>query len=412
MAEATITYSALHVMRVRGEDRIQFVPRFEAKIGGEPYVSADVLLSGFAASLLIHQIENEITLAESASDVLRALIVRYGLRRFEALVADLLSRGAKPDVPHEEWFLKQDDLPELRALRAGDAEKLCEHQRRVRRDLFCLVPSPHDSTATQRVDGLPVAPTSRVVCKSCDLPDTDLVCASLMHPEVTANNALPGVFKRQVMEAMCDQGRSEVSSVDGCRAGGHECWRRTVETPSVASEPLSPLSLPESFDVLDAMWRLAFGKTKRLVVLTTLSAPAALTLDCASRTDFESRLSALADVIDKLKVDKSLLPPNLSEDEIQGSLDAVERCLLHQMPPVHHGSVTGAIQTLKTVRQARNAIQHTITHGGGLTAKLRDLGIHDAPPNWAGAWDTVRVRSVDALTNLRGELRAWIDANI
>lgn len=411
MAEATITYSPFHVMPVRGEDNIEFVPRFEAKIGGELYVSADVRLSRYAASLLIHQIEGEITLAESAGDVLCGLVVRYGLRRFEALVTDLLSRGANPDTPHEVWALKNDDLPELRALWAANADKCCEYQQRVRRDLFCLAPSPRDGTASRRTDGLAVAPTSRAVCKTCDVPDTDLVCSSLMHPEVTANNTLPGVFKREVLSAMCDQGRSEVDTVSGCRAGRHSCWRRTVETPASTHEPLSPMSLPESFDVLDALWRLSFGRNKRLLTVTTLSGPAALTLDCASRTDFESRLSALADVIDKLTVDATLLPSGLSQDELRGSLDKVERCLLHQMPQVHHVAVTGAIQTLRIVRQARNALQHGRTEGGGFTASLRSLGIHDAPPNWAGAWDTIRVRTADALTILRGELRAWVDAS-
>jgi hypothetical protein len=44
------------------------------------------------------------------------------------------------------------------------------------------------------------------------------------------------------------------------------------------------------------------------------------------------------------------------------------------------------------------------------TAKLRDLGIHDAPPNWTGAWDTVRVQTANALTALRQVLREWIDS--
>jgi hypothetical protein len=45
-------------------------------------------------------------------------------------------------------------------------------------------------------------------------------------------------------------------------------------------------------------------------------------------------------------------------------------------------------------------------------ATLRDLGIYDAPPNWAGAWDSIRIRTqtANALTIIRKELRRWVDA--
>jgi hypothetical protein len=55
-------------------------------------------------------------------------------------------------------------------------------------------------------------------------------------------------------------------------------------------------------------------------------------------------------------------------------------------------------------------MQHGIGRGGGLTAALRELGIHDAPPNWGGAWDTIRVQAANALTILRNELRRWVDS--
>jgi hypothetical protein len=46
---------------------------------------------------------------------------------------------------------------------------------------------------------------------------------------------------------------------------------------------------------------------------------------------------------------------------------------------------------------------------GGLTPRLRALGIHDAPPNWRTAWDTIRAHTADALTTIRVELRRWVD---
>lgn len=67
-------------------------------------------------------------------------------------------------------------------------------------------------------------------------------------------------------------------------------------------------------------------------------------------------------------------------------------------------------KVLMVIRQARDAVQHSITDGGGLTAKLRQLAIHDAPPNWGGAWDSIRVQTANPLTMLRNELRSWVDS--
>ena len=70
-----------------------------------------------------------------------------------------------------------------------------------------------------------------------------------------------------------------------------------------------------------------------------------------------------------------------------------------------------AVKVLMVIRQARDAVQHSITDGGGLTAKLRQLAIHDAPPNWGGAWDSIRVQTANnTLTMLRNELHCWVDS--
>jgi hypothetical protein len=46
----------------------------------------------------------------------------------------------------------------------------------------------------------------------------------------------------------------------------------------------------------------------------------------------------------------------------------------------------------------------------GLTAELRELGIHHTPPNWGGVWDAIRVQASDALRGLRNELSSAIHA--
>jgi hypothetical protein len=212
---------------------------------------------------------------------------------------------------------------------------------------------------------------------------------------------------------MCDLGRSEAArDVSQCQAGGHACWQRHVTAEPATAAPVSPLGLPEQLDVLDAYWRLSFGSRSRLLDLTTAAGTASLALPCGSRAEFESRLSALADIIDKLKVDDALLPPMTDEekkDKIKGSLDAVDLALQHKLPARHHASIATAVRSLRRVRQVRNIVQHGIATGGGLTAKLRQIGVHDAPPEWEGAWNTIRAQTADALSIIRNELRSALD---
>jgi hypothetical protein len=222
--------------------------------------------------------------------------------------------------------------------------------------------------------------------------------------------------RRRLQSVVCDLGReSTVRDIAGCQAGGHACWERHVIAETAIAGPVSPLGLPEQFDVLDAYWRLTFGRKLRLLGLTTITGAASLALSCGSRAEFESRLSALADIIAKLKVDDALLPA-MTEDEkknqVNGSLDKLQIALRHKLPPEHHAGIDKAIRSLRNVCQARNALQHGISLGGGLTARLRDIGIHDAPPNWEGAWNAIRAYTSDALSTLRNELRSALDTTV
>jgi hypothetical protein len=101
--------------------------------------------------------------------------------------------------------------------------------------------------------------------------------------------------------------------------------------------------------------------------------------------------------------------PDLREDTLSGGLDALEQCLIHRLPAGQHAPVLAAVKTLRRERQTRNAIAHCIVQGGGLVSRLRELVIYDVPPNWAEAWDNIRVQTTDALTVLRNELRQWVD---
>lgn len=227
------------------------------------------------------------------------------------------------------------------------------------------------------IDGHPAAPTSRPICYGCGLPDTDFICSHLLHPSIASLKIEESSYnQRYVNKALCDLGRDEVASPAMCRLGGHPCAQRILEIEGAAANP--QLSLPESLDVLDAHWRLAFGRSKRLLAISTLTGPSALSLGCATRTEFESRLNALADVIDRLKVDDELMPTDISDDRKKGSLNRLEASLGYKLPPELQPPIRRALATLRLIHHVRNAAAHGRAEGG-LTERLAQLGISDAP---------------------------------
>lgn len=384
-------------------DKYPFRPCLWAHRGEADILRAWLELDGMIGEIIARQLQ-ELGFEDPHAMIKKAML-RYGIRRFELLVTELLASGRVSGFESPTWTFGREDRPILLELATA---KTCEYQTRIRRDLFCTIPAANDGAATAVIGGRPAAPTSRSACNDCDLPDTDYICSHLLHPATIGVQTL-GSYDRQVNQVLCDLGRQEATNHVNCHLGGHPCAQRLVELETARTTPqLSALGVPESFDVLDAHWRLAFGGKRRLVTLSTVTGPSTLSLGCSTRTEFESRLSALADVIDRLSIDDDLLPVELAEKQKTGSLNRLEASLTHKLPAEQHISISQGIQTLRRVRQARNAAQHGMAEGG-LTERLAVLGITNAPPDWAGAWDAIRSVTVDALTVIRQELRRWID---
>lgn len=393
-ADGSNKYGPSVVKEPDGRTNYGFSPYFEAKRGSHLIFRGAVRLGSDAARFAVQRILDAPEKDIPTTDILNKLLMRYGVRQIEAAVRELHQAGSQPEEEVVFWRIGTNDLDELFALWSGASDKACAYQRRTGRDLFCISPSPGDTTAGYSVDQRPAAPTSRSLCNRCDLPDADVLCSNLLHPQVGSTAAdQGGVVRRRVEHAICDIGSAELRGGGGvakCRPDGHACWERHVDVELPTVEPISPLELPEQFDVLDSEWRLLFGPSKRLLKLATVHSTASLAMDCASRGDFEQRLTALADIIDKLTVAESLLS-HLSEEDrkakIRGSLDAMEQALLAKLPEKHHTRVSKAIKTLRSVHQIRNGMQHGTNGEQGMIAKLQHLNIRDVPPNWRGAWN-------------------------
>lgn len=385
----------------------QLSPYFEVREDSLLILSTQVTLTEVAARLILEHLEGLNGTPQSLADV-DQILIGYGASTTEAAANGLESVH---DGDLIRWDIGRADVEQFLRLVVKRADKQCSYLAKLGRDWACVAAAPEDPTATLKLSVGRAAPTSRTICDGCNLPSDQVLCSNLMHPNVVGITGSQRNTVREVRRAICNGGRLEVQDVSKCRAGGHSCWQRRVFLAAPAFIQVSPLELPEQFDVLDAYWRLLFGKKYRLVNLTTTTAPASLSLACSSRAEFESRLSALADIIDKLSVHESLLDfMDLgAQENLHGSLDKLEAVLNERLHPEQRPSVLTALTSLRRIRQARNIIQHGVTSEGGFTAKMRTIGIHDAPPNWSAAWDSVRIKAANALNVLRDELRKAID---
>ncbi|MGJ6970000.1 hypothetical protein ACSDR0_49905, partial [Streptosporangium sp. G11] len=263
MPRAVITFAGLMSQPQNSGDLHPFVPCLEAKQGDELLLRAWVRLTWEASETAKSDLLRlAMSVDEAYARINRALML-YGVRRMHRVVSDHLSTNTQPDSSTDYWDLKVDDVTALLQSTEG---KSCSFQVKHGRNLFCAAAGINDPTVSRELDGQRVAPTSTPLCGACSLPDDDYLCSSLMHPQVLGMVGSGMGPIRKFEGALCDKGQlRNIQTPHRCLATGHSCWHKTidVETPSVA--PVSPLELAEAWDVLDAVWRLVFGKNKRLL---------------------------------------------------------------------------------------------------------------------------------------------------
>jgi hypothetical protein len=278
--------------------------------------------------------------------------------------------------------------------------KACRYQAAGAGDLYCSI--------AKAPNGIPPIPTTKALCLGCGLPDSRWACDHLHHAVVGFTGGPPVILK-----AMCDLGRAEVEAgAHRCRPGGHSCWERTVDLAEGAEQEVAPLALHESIDYLDAMWKGTFGvhllRLRGAGVLGKLATP------CVSQSDFESKLSALADTINSFDVRDEDLEPNHRGDHNYGP----GRTLARLRSALAHRASSGAvdeeglrlglegIQVLQKAMALRTAFQHT---GGGAAGKLpmvfAAFGLPIPPPAPPASWNRVRGRVLRALDSIRQVLR-------
>lgn len=342
----------------------------------------------------IHALQHEIGLQGfHGNDRVQQAVIRYAIQRIE--------HGLREGLFPAELNRNTTNLPleeaDILALRQLLQEKTCTYQLQEGQDLLCSAASAEDKTVHGKSGFRFVAPTSRAMYYTYTLPDTDYLCSHFLHPEVHATRNARMV--RQLVKGLCDIGRDEVQQPEQCRAGGSQCWEWLIEPmQEQLTIPASPLALPETLDFLDTAWRVAFGKRHALLRLRDTTSSAKLSQACTTRADFESQLSALADILKAMDIPDALLSKTREIPKDQTFTRLLD-CLQTRLEGSDYPEVERAVSMLRTVNDIRVALQHSGATRE-LPASMAKLGI-SYPPQWGDAWDRIRASTIEALRVIR-----------
>jgi hypothetical protein len=360
--------------------------------------------AGFLVTVLVSvecdmTLRSDLNIGEDEEDArLDQVMVIFGLRQIEAHIRNRTWDTSTQSV--EPLRLGMEDLDELAGL---VHDKECDYQLREGRDLYCSAASRSDETMVGSLGVRAIAPTSTAMCRRCDLPDSRVICSQLRHPEVFGTVLSNGPVSRHLSAAVCDIGRDEIARPSKCRPGGNACWVRVVGPEAAAAAVILPArAMTESLDYLDTAWRLAFNAP--LLRLRSAALVADLGAGTSSREDFQSRISALSDVMKGFDVGDELLPTGMTLDK-DHTLARLRAVLAARLDDEALAEAKGALDTLTAAARVRAAMQHGPA-APELPARLAVLGVPFPPSDWGNAWDIVRSRVASAWRQLAEVVRA------
>jgi hypothetical protein len=345
--------------------------------------------------------------SDTAADVLPDVLLQWGLARVgseirQGLFDELQAPADENVLPRQTREPDGEAIPGIARLVAVRA---CGFKHRQGGDLYCATASPNDGSMVGTLGLKGIAPTSESVCRRCGLPPDSLRCSHLGHVRVSGLEDSGG-YERMVAQGFCDKGLGEQQGVvrgTDCRPFKSDCWAMIVDpTPAlVEPAPVPPTAMSDALDFLDAAWRLAFKQ--KLLHLSDTGPATELALQCDSKDAFESRMSALANVLKSLKVDPDLLAAHhVSDVPDQGqTLQRIGALLAAtSIDEPDRAAVAQVLRTLGSINRIRSAMQHSGT-GSALLTAFRDLGLDVPSESYSLAWDGVRTRAVEAIRTLR-----------
>jgi hypothetical protein len=169
--------------------------------------------------------------------------------------------------------------------------------------------------------------------------------------------------------------------------------------PPAAPPSSGPLDIPYAIGYLDAVWQNRTNS--HLFVNLDPASIARLTLACESEEDFNSFMSALADVLGQVAKPATAGPPQ------GGALEQIRDWLIPKLDADAGDRVTAAFRTLIRLRHIRVGTQHGDARHKAVDA-FREIGLPFPPPSWGHAWTHIAVMARGALDALREEVNAGL----
>ena len=171
------------------------------------------------------------------------------------------------------------------------------------------------------------------------------------------------------------------------------------QAPLTVPPSSGPLDIPFAVGYLDAVWKTKTGS--RLFVNVDPASAARLALACDDDGDFNSLMSALADVLGQV------VKPGESKPPQREALERVRDWLVHQLGADAALRVTEAFGTLIGLRHLRVSQQHADARHKAVEA-FRAVGLAFPPPGWAYAWTHIAATARGALDVIREEVHAGL----
>ena len=179
---------------------------------------------------------------------------------------------------------------------------------------------------------------------------------------------------------------------------------RVIEQVAPPGPPPVPLSfsaldIPYAVGYLDAVWKNRTGS--HLFVNLDPASVARLTQACGSEEEFNSLMSALADVLGQVVTPGQSSPPQ------RGALEAVRDHLTAVLDAGAANRVGAAVGTLIRLRHVRVSTQHSDARHRAVAA-FQGIGLAFPPVSWDGAWLHIAMAAKGALDVLREEVHAGL----
>jgi hypothetical protein len=174
-----------------------------------------------------------------------------------------------------------------------------------------------------------------------------------------------------------------------------------IEPTARTAQPLTaaPLDLPYPVSYLDAVWK---SKTSsHLFVNADPASAARLTQASGSEEEFNSLMSALADVLGQVVTPGTTVPPQ------RGALEQVRDYLVPLLDSAAADRVSKALGTLIRLRHIRVSAQHSDARPKAVTA-FGEIGLPFPPVSWDRAWAHIAAMAGGALDAIREEVHAGL----